>query len=112
MDFTEEERQAIREKVEKLKESRFKQQMLPAWRPIPSFRVVMSCFIVNAIIFVGLGIMILNMSQNIQEVTVAYNTGASDDPCKTFGKKCNLTFEVTELINSPVYVFYQIEGFY
>ena len=41
MDITDEEKKRIQEKVEKLKASRFKQQTLPAWRPIPSFRSTM-----------------------------------------------------------------------
>lgn len=40
-------------------DSKFKQQMLPAWRPIPSFRVAMSLFILFAIIFISLGVLIL-----------------------------------------------------
>lgn len=59
MDFTEEEREKIKQKVDKLMQSDFKQQMLWAWRPIPSFNVAISTFILFGIIFVGLGIMIL-----------------------------------------------------
>jgi hypothetical protein len=67
MDITPEERERIREKVEKLKNSRFKQQTLPAWRPIPSFRSTMITFTVFGIIFLALGIALYVMSDKIIE---------------------------------------------
>ena len=62
MDFTEEERVLIKEKVDKLMSSKFKQQTLAAWRPIPSFRLAMCCFVTFAVIFIALGILIYTMS--------------------------------------------------
>jgi len=62
MDITEEEKQKIKEKVEKLKASRFKQQTLPAWRPIPSFKSTMITFLVFGLIFLALGITLFVMS--------------------------------------------------
>ena len=67
MDITPEERERIREKVEKFKNSRFKQQTLPAWRPIPSFRSTMITFTVFGIIFLALGIALYVMSDKIIE---------------------------------------------
>jgi len=65
MDITEEEKNLIRQKVEKLKNSRFKQQTLPAWRPIPSFRSTMITFTVFGVIFLGLGVLLYIMSDKI-----------------------------------------------
>lgn len=62
MDLSEEEKARIREKVEKLKASKFKQQTLPAWRPIPSFRSTMITFTIFGIIFLTLGIVLYTMS--------------------------------------------------
>lgn len=67
MDITEEERQKILDKVNKLRQSNFKQQTLPAWRPIPSFRSTMITFTVFGIIFLGLGILLYVMSDQIRE---------------------------------------------
>ena len=58
----EEERQRIQDKVDKLKQSKFKQQMLPAWRPVPSFASTMITFSVFGIIFLSLGIALYVMS--------------------------------------------------
>lgn len=65
MDITEEERQRIKDKVEKLKASRFKQQMLPAWRPVPSFGSTMIIFAIFGIVFLLLGIALYVMSDKI-----------------------------------------------
>lgn len=81
MDFTEEERVLIREKVDKLMSSSFKQQTLAAWRPIPSFRLAMFCFVSFAIVFIGVGILIYSLSTQIQQVIVPYNS----DVCHTIG---------------------------
>jgi hypothetical protein len=76
MDITEEDKQKIREKVEKLKNSKFKQQTLPAWRPIPSFKSTMITFSVFGVIFLALGIVLYIMSDEIIEYNQRY-----DDQC-------------------------------
>jgi hypothetical protein len=58
MDITEEEKKLIKEKVEKLRSSRFKQQTLPSWRPVPSFRSTTITFTFFGVIFLGLGILL------------------------------------------------------
>ena len=65
MEISEEELVKIQEKVEKLKQSKFKQQMLPAWRPVPSFGSTMIIFGVFGIIFLTLGITLYIMSDKI-----------------------------------------------
>lgn len=62
MDFTEDERVQIREKVDKLMSSSFKQQTLAAWRPTPSFKFSMFCFVTFAFVFIGLGVLIYSLS--------------------------------------------------
>lgn len=110
MDISEEEKARIRDKVEKLKNSRFKQQTLPAWRPIPSFRSTMITFTVFGIIFLALGIILYVMSNQITEVLVQYD---NRDECKnTLNAKCYLKFDVKADIAAPVYVYYQLDNFY
>lgn len=99
MDITEEEKAKIREKVEKLKNSKFKQQTLPAWRPIPSFKSTMITFSIFGLIFLALGIVLFIMSNQIIEISHQYDT------C-TINTNCTLTIEVTEKVAAPVYVYY------
>jgi hypothetical protein len=93
MDITEEEKLRIREKVDKLKASRFKQQTLPAWRPIPSFGSTMITFTVFGVIFLGLGILLYIMSDQVTEIPAA---PSYDDICpkNSLGGICNITFDV------------------
>ena len=65
MDISEEEKAKIKAKVEKLKASRFKQQTLPAWRPVPSFASTMLTFFVFGFIFLTLGVVLYIMSNKI-----------------------------------------------
>ena len=112
MDISEEEKQKIREKVEKLKSSKFKQQTLPAWRPIPSFKSTMITFTVFGIIFLALGIALYVMSDQIKEVTYQYD---DDEQCKNNvgpDKKCTVSIVIKEAIDAPVYVYYQLDNFY
>jgi hypothetical protein len=70
--------------VEKLKASRFKQQMLPAWGPVPSFGSTMIIFAIFGIVFLCLGIVLYIMSDKIQEVQSGkYNT-VCGGPTSTF----------------------------
>lgn len=92
MDQSEEEKQKIREKVEKLRSSKFKQQTLPAWRPIPSFKSTMITFTVFGLIFLALGIALYVMSGRIQEVSKQY-----DETCKDYLKgTCEIKFTIAE----------------
>lgn len=73
MELSPEEQEKIREKIEKLKKSKFKQQTLPAWRPIPSFRSTCITFIVFGVVFLTLGIVLYVYSDQVQEYPYQYN---------------------------------------
>lgn len=58
MDTTPEEKQKIKEKIEKLKASKFKQQALPAWRPQPTAVNTMLTFAFFAVVLLSLGVLL------------------------------------------------------
>jgi predicted membrane protein len=107
MDISPEEKAKIEEKVRKLRESRFKQQTLPAWRPIPSFRSTMITFTVFGLIFLALGIVLFVMSEKIIENSVQYNTS-----CSSLNNVCLISFNVAQTIPAPVFIYYQLDNFY
>ena len=74
MEISEEDLVRIQDKIEKLKQSKFKQQMLPAWRPVPSFGSTMIIFGIFGLIFLTLGITLYVMSERIQGVTKRYDS--------------------------------------
>ena len=62
MDVSPDEKQRIREKIEKLKQSKFKQQTLPVWRPVPTTMSTMFTFTLFAAVFLAIGIVLYVMS--------------------------------------------------
>jgi hypothetical protein len=72
-EMNEEEREKVRIKIEELKNNKFKQQTLPAWRPVPSFGSTMVIFGIFGGIFLTLGIALYIMSDKIQEAIYQYD---------------------------------------
>ena len=70
MDTSPEEKAKIKEKINKLKESKFKQQTLPAWRPVPTAMSTMITFTAFAIFFLGIGVLLFIMSGKIIEESI------------------------------------------
>ena len=106
VDISEEDLVRIQEKIEKLKQSKFKQQMLPAWRPVPSFGSTMIIFGIFGLIFLTLGITLYVMSERIQGVVMQY------DKCEKVDSMCSLPLTIESDIQAPIYVYYQLDNFY
>lgn len=81
--------------------------MLPAWRPVPSYRSTMTIFVVFGIIFLSLGIALYVMSDKIQTKSVLYNT-----ECYGLNSPCYLNFTLTSTFVAPIYVYYELDNFY
>ena len=107
MEISEEDLVRIQEKIEKLKQSKFKQQMLPAWRPVPSFGSTMIIFGIFGLIFLTLGITLYVMSERIQGVTRQYDSCELDE-----SKPCTVPITIDSDIPAPIYVYYQLDNFY
>jgi hypothetical protein len=112
MASTEEERKALDEKIENLKKSKFKQQMLPAWRPVPSFASTMVTFAIFGIVFLAIGIMLYVMSDKIQESELKYAPGVEGCDEAGTGVICNMVIEIGEPMAAPIFVYYQLTNFY
>ena len=107
----EKQRREVEAKVQKLRDSKFKQQKLPAWRPTPSYKSTMITFTIFGIVFLGLGILLSVMSDQIREEIVKnYDDG---DECKSkLYQNCTIIRDIKEKIVAPVYVYYQLDNFY
>ena len=90
---------------EKVKQSRFKQQNLPAWRPVPTILSIVIVFTVFGILFIILGIVLLVYSNKVKSAKIDYTDCGSNDPCNK-----QLTLE--DDIDAPVFVYYQLDGFF
>jgi len=82
----------------------FKQQKLPAWQPILTPIPVIVSFLVIGIVFIPVGYVLFQASENVIEVI-----SESYESC---GRVCNVTFRGLNIPNPPIYVYYKLENFY
>lgn len=67
----------------------FKQQMMKAWQPVPTLTKTIIMFFILSAIFLGIGIPMIILSQNLNESSLRYdNLGTAN--CT--GTVCNVTF--------------------
>ena len=90
----------------KLKNDRFKQQRLPAWRPVPTLCSIVIFYFLVALIFIAIGIVLLIYSSKIVTIEIPYNEQCKD---KT---KCNITSNINKDMKAPIMVYYKLYGFY
>lgn len=91
----------------KVRRSAFKQQRLPAWRPVPTITSILIVLPTFSVIFIAIGIILLIFSQKIKHITYQY-----DEICKELNKECHLEIEITEDMSQPIMVYYQLDGFF
>ena len=90
---------------EQIRQSRFKQQRLPAWRPVPTIKSIFIVFFSFGLIFIMFGIILLVYSKKIKEIEIDYTDCELNDIC-------NIEIRINETINNPIYIYYQLDGFY
>ena len=94
------------EEYEKLKNSKFKQQKLPGWRPVPTITSTTIIFFCFGAVFIVLGIIILIFSNKIEEISLRY-----DEKC-TGETTCTIKLKVEKNMEKNIMVYYQLDGFY
>ena len=91
---------------ERIKNSRFKQQNLPAWRPVPTLGSTIVIFVSIGIIFITFGIILSFYSTKINEIKFRY-----DEHCKS-NKSCNFNFTISKTMKKDIMVYYELDNFY
>lgn len=111
--------------------SRFKQQRLPAWRPILTPRTVLPTFFATGIVFLAVGIALLTASNSVKEVIINYTDclqSTSSSKCSDLvtapnnqftnvssSSVCVCDFNITldkGFDDSDVYMFYALDNYY
>ena len=90
---------------ERIKNSLFKQQNLPAWRPVPTILTIVIVFAFFGIFMIILGIVLLVYSSKIKTAEVDYTD------CN-INLYCNKKITIEDDIDAPVFIYYQLDGFY
>ena len=89
---------------DKLKNSKFKQQKLAGWRPIPSM-VCNTVFLVSfGLVFIGIGVAIVIFSNDIVEIRQDYKFGEEEED--DFDRR------IEKDMKKPIMVYYELDGFY
>lgn len=92
---------------EELKNNKFKQQKLSAWRPVPTIWSTTITFVVFGLIFLAIGVVVLIFSNEIEEQTIQYDT-----LCEVPFINCTVNFEIKSVYKQPVMFYYQLDNFY
>lgn len=94
----------------------FKQQRLPAWQPILTPLKVVVLFAVIGVIFVPVGVSLLEQSNAIYEKSLKYDGSDYDIDCRideqNEGKLCQVSFTLDEDVDGPIFVYYELQNFY
>uniref|UniRef100_A0A8C2YMT6 Cell cycle control protein n=1 Tax=Chinchilla lanigera TaxID=34839 RepID=A0A8C2YMT6_CHILA len=96
----------------------FKQQRLPAWKPILTASTMMPSFFIVGLIFIPIGIGILVTSNNIQETEIDYTGTEASSPCNKCLSPvvtpciCTINFTLKEAFKGNVYMYYGLSNFY
>jgi hypothetical protein len=93
---------------EKLKNSKFKQQKLPAWRPVPTITSTTLTFLLFGVAFIVIGIVVIIYSNEIEEISEPYH---NVDGCD-LNKVCEIEFTLKKTMYAPIMVYYQLNNFY
>ena len=93
---------------ERLKKSKFKQQKLSGWRPVPTITSTTIIFICLGVIFILLGVVILIYSYRIIEIKYQYDNIPS---CQD-SKICNISIEIEDDMSPTIMIYYELDGFY
>ena len=98
----------------------FKQQRLKAWQPILTPYWVIGTFMVVGIAFVPLGVELKRASDSVVEYVKPYDGKGVQTACSNVEytpqskgmQTCNLTINVKQKMEPPVYVYYELDHFY
>jgi hypothetical protein len=96
--------QEFKEKYDKLKNSKFYQQKMFGWRPLPTISCITIIFVCFAIFFIIMGIIILVFTAQVKEIKHKYY------PLERYPNGNKIVININEDMKKPVMVYYQIDG--
>jgi len=105
-------------------DTKFRQQKLPAWRPILTPTAVIVAFLAVGFVFLPIGGVVYMASSKVEEVeTVNYVNIQSDGGCcisncddvsinRVDANPCTINLNVTADMEPPIYMYYKLTRFY
>ena len=96
--------QEFKEKYDKLKNSKFYQQKMFGWRPLPTISCITIIFVSFAIFFIIMGIIILVFTAQVKEMKYKYY------PLEKYPNGHIIDININVEMKKPVMVYYQVDG--
>ncbi|KAJ4703110.1 ALA-interacting subunit [Melia azedarach] len=100
----------------------FKQQNLPACKPVLSPAWVITTFLLMGVIFIPIGLVTLRTSHGVIEIVDRYDTECMPEEFrgnkvpyikdKSIPKNCSRFLKVPKFMKAPIYVYYQLDNYY
>lgn len=87
--------------------TQFTQQRLKAWQPILEPQCAIALYAVGGLLFLGIGVVLLMMSQSVEEYSRDYTDLVLND--QNVG---SITIEIEKDMEPPIWIYYELEGFH
>ena len=78
------------------------------WRPVPKIKSTVICLEIAGAIFIVLGVVIIVLSNQIQEIEIRYD----NNPNCTIGSSCNINFTIDKTMEEDIFVYYRMKNFH
>ncbi|XP_060668628.1 putative ALA-interacting subunit 2 isoform X2 [Ziziphus jujuba] len=100
----------------------FKQQTLPACKPVLTPKWVITTFLLMGVIFIPVGLITLRASRSVVEIVDRYDSECIPEEYKSnkmayikdssIPKNCSRFLKVYRRMKAPIYIYYQLDNYY
>ncbi|XP_050234865.1 putative ALA-interacting subunit 2 [Mercurialis annua] len=100
----------------------FKQQSLPACKPVLTPAWVITTFLLLGFLFVPVGLVTLRSSRDVVEIVDRYDVDCVPEPFRankasyikdtSVPKNCTRILKVDKYMKAPIYIYYQLDNYY
>ncbi|KAL1326251.1 hypothetical protein HN51_036308 [Arachis hypogaea] len=100
----------------------FKQQNLPACKPVLTPATVIASFLLMGFIFIPLGLITLRASNSVVEIVDRYDIECIPEELRSnkllyitddsISKNCSRFLKVPKSMRAPIYIYYQLDNYY
>ncbi|CAK7350175.1 unnamed protein product [Dovyalis caffra] len=102
--------------------SEFKQQNLPACKPVLKPAYVITTFLLIGFFFIPVGLVTLRASRTVVEIVDRYDAECVPEPFRadkvsfikdiSLSKNCSRILKVRKHMKAPIYIYYQLDNYY
>lgn len=93
---------------------KYSQQAVPSYRPLITSHVVLQCLVVTGVVSMVVGMIVkwVHADEVFQRKVKYHDLSDCKITRANEGKACNVSIRVTERMNAPTFVYYELTNFY